>query len=125
MEFSLWVKFLVLNCLFNEITARDEIRIKEKNILVIFTFKLNISLAANLTIYTNKTINPPTKIKNIINENHLVLILAHTRMHTTKVWHKIKIISIAGCELCINTILSAIDANKIILMSEQDLFYIK
>lgn len=51
---------------------------------------LNFSLEANLVMYTNKTIRPPKKIINRINENHLDLINDQVKMHTIKVCNKIK-----------------------------------
>lgn len=63
----------------------------------------NFSFEASLTMYTNKTINPPRKIKNKIYENHDDFEKIQIEMHVVKVWiiiiHKI----VTGCDDIIKT----------------------
>lgn len=77
----------------------------------------NISLDASLEIYTNKTINPPRKIKNKIYENQFSLVTTQISMHRITVWVKMTAISLTGWDLFMNKVLKIIDKSKNILIS--------
>lgn len=49
-------------------------------------------------MYTNRTMSPPKKIKNKINENHLVFIKIQEDKHTNIVCAKIRLRIATGCD---------------------------
>ena len=57
---------------------------------------LMFSLDARLVIYTNKTINPPKKIKKSTKENHLILMCKKITTLIVRAWARIRITKITG-----------------------------
>lgn len=83
---------------------------------------LNVSFDASLTIYTNKTIIPPIKIKNKIKDIHVLEILIHKNTVIIALWIMITISSITGWVAVTNITESLIIIKFIII---QDLVYWK
>lgn len=77
----------------------------------------NISLDANLEIYTNRTIRPPRKIKKRIYENQFNLDDTQIIRHKIRVWAKIIAISPIGCDVFIKIVLARIEVAKNNLIS--------
>lgn len=77
----------------NKLEPRNTVSVKKvpENLLTWKNLISNFSFDASLTMYTNKTINPPRKIKNKIKENHLVLKIIHMSKQVVNVCIKIKI----------------------------------
>jgi hypothetical protein len=54
------------------------------------------SLDASLVMYTNRTINPPRKIRNSTKENHLILMCKKIVVLIARVCARIRMTSITG-----------------------------
>lgn len=82
------------------------------NFVSCFRLILKISFDANVTMYTNKTINPPKKIKNKINENHELAIQVHSARQMIKAIIKIDDIIEIGWEAIKNMVAVNIKLEK-------------
>jgi len=69
----------------------------------------------------NRTISPPKKIKNIMNENHLWRRIIHLITQIRIAWVIIRIMIITGWGHSMNIMLLMIARNRRILISRQDL----
>lgn len=83
----------------------------------------------------NRTISPPTKIKNKVKENHAVGSLIHNMRQTKRVWEIIKIIIITGwcaytkvvdrkIEASAVNFISGGSLNKILALEVRDVYFV-